>query len=267
MSAKYREAFTRALLCQPPNSPSRPTDNTCTTAATNLLNRCPEFQKGTFLVTFCYAAAATWALSWRGSWMAGERVEPAQTEGAKPFRIQFHCFPGRKSGGGAVLWNLPLASLLLATPTHWEPVFAGSIPVLCPNHWKTLKAPRFLGGVSCVCCKSCCLSYKLTKISAKPEEIARKFCIFTTTKNLLKVGFRQKSQSTEGRQGGLLAPPPSYIQPPPSYISTRVWTGANERGLEKSESPQISTKYLNLTEVDCDSFASGWKNQTSLWYV
>ena len=52
MSAKYREAFTRALLCQPPNSPSRPTDNTCTTAATNLLNRCPEFQKGTFLVTF-----------------------------------------------------------------------------------------------------------------------------------------------------------------------------------------------------------------------
>ena len=38
MSAKYREAFKRALLCRPPNSPCRPTDNTC--AATNLLNRC-----------------------------------------------------------------------------------------------------------------------------------------------------------------------------------------------------------------------------------
>ena len=120
-----------------------------------------KFQKGTFLVTFFYAAAATWARSWRGSWMAGERVEPAQTEGAKPFLIQFHCFPGRKSGGGAVLWNLPLASLLLATPTHWEPVFAGSIPMLCPTHWKTLKAPRFLGGVSCVCCKSCCFELKV----------------------------------------------------------------------------------------------------------
>jgi len=36
MSAKYREAYTRALVCQPPNSPSRPTDNTC--ATTHLLN-------------------------------------------------------------------------------------------------------------------------------------------------------------------------------------------------------------------------------------
>ena len=44
MSAKYREAFKRALLCQPPNSPSRPTDNTC--AATNLLNRCKKDQFG-----------------------------------------------------------------------------------------------------------------------------------------------------------------------------------------------------------------------------
>ena len=39
MSAKYRQAFNRALLCKPPNSPSRPIDNACPTTGTNLLNR------------------------------------------------------------------------------------------------------------------------------------------------------------------------------------------------------------------------------------
>ena len=39
MSAKYRQAFHRALLCKPPNSPSRPIDNACPTTGTNLLNR------------------------------------------------------------------------------------------------------------------------------------------------------------------------------------------------------------------------------------
>ena len=40
---------------------------------------------------------------------------------------------------------------------------------------------------------------------------------------------RQKSQSTEGRRGGLLAPPPRYTwdgmgtMAPPIYASTRVW--------------------------------------------
>ena len=40
---------------------------------------------------------------------------------------------------------------------------------------------------------------------------------------------RQKSQSTEGRRGGLLAPPPRYTwdgmgtMAPPTYASTRVW--------------------------------------------
>jgi len=38
MSAKYRQAFHRALLCKPPNSPSRPIDNACPTTGTNLLN-------------------------------------------------------------------------------------------------------------------------------------------------------------------------------------------------------------------------------------
>merc|ERR1712088_432670 len=127
MSAKYREAFTRALLCQPPNSPSRPTDNTCTTAATNLLNS--SSYMGAQLKGF----------------LDGRRASRASTDRRQEER-------GRSSS------LEPSSCLLVAGNTN--PLRAS----LC----------------------------------------------------------RQKSQSTEGRQGGLLAPPPSYIQPPPSYISTRV---------------------------------------------
>jgi len=132
MSAKYREAFKRALLCQPPNSPSRPTDNTC--AATNLLN---SSYMGVQLKGF----------------LDSRRTSRASTDRRSPR----HEERGRSS-------SLEPSSCHLGTTTN---------------------PPR------------------------------RSLC-------------RQKSQSTEGRRGGLLAPPPRYTwdgmgtMAPPIYASTRV---------------------------------------------
>ena len=126
MSAKYREAFKRALLCQPPNSPSRPTENTC--ATTNLLNRYLKDQFWCLKEQYMFfVAAATWGCSWKVSWTAGEQAEPAQTEGAKTFvcpHFNGHPCPGMRSGEGAAPWSLHPVSLS-ATATHPDVVSAG----------------------------------------------------------------------------------------------------------------------------------------------